>query len=97
MDDQRLVLVRAEAGSLSPERSIAAIGGMDSALEGMKALESGKYPGKIIIFPQLKTLPLLALSELQEKIPQVAEKLSEDQSWTLEAEKTLYEFYWDVL
>lgn len=97
MNDQRLVLDRATAGSLSPERSIAAIGGMDAALEGMKALEDGKYPGKIIIFPQLKTLPLLALSEMQKKIPQVAEKLSEDQTWTLEAEKILYEIYWDVL
>lgn len=96
MDDQRLVLDRAAAGSLSPERLIAAIGGMDAALEGMKALESGKFPGKIIIFPQLKTLPLIALSELQEKIPLVAQKLSEDQAWTKEAEKTLFEIYLDV-
>ncbi len=97
MDDQRLVLDRAALGSLSPERSIAAIGGMDAALDGMKALEAGTFPGKIVIFPQLKTLPLLALSALQDELPEVAEKLSEDQTWTLEAEKALYERYWDAL
>ncbi|PKO04412.1 MAG: alcohol dehydrogenase [Chloroflexi bacterium HGW-Chloroflexi-3] len=96
LDDQRLVLDRAAAGNLSPQRSIAAIGGMDAALEAMYALQNGTYPGKIIIFPQLKNLPLMALTELPDKIPQVAQKLTEDLTWTTDAEEVLYELYWDL-
>jgi threonine dehydrogenase-like Zn-dependent dehydrogenase len=95
LKDQRLVLERARQGALSPERSIAAIGGMFSARQGMQALADGTYPGKIVIYPLLKDLPLLGLDELTEKLPAVAQHLGPDLTWTVAAEQALYELYWN--
>lgn len=94
MNDQGLVMQRAMEKSLSPGRSVAAIGGMDAALEGIKALMEGRYPGKIVIFPQIAELPLMGLAELRERLPQVAEKLGPGDVWTQEAEAALIEAAW---
>jgi threonine dehydrogenase-like Zn-dependent dehydrogenase len=95
LQDQKLVLDRSAAGSLSPELSVAAIGGMNSARDGLSALMEGRYPGKIIIFPQMEDLPLLSLSELKIKIPEVGAKLGPGDAWTLEAEAELFERFWN--
>jgi L-sorbose 1-phosphate reductase len=94
LDDQRQVMDRALGGSLSPERVVAAIGGLKAAREGLEALIAGKYPGKIVIFPQLPDLPLMGLDELAEKLPAVAEKLGPGNIWTLEAEEALFDEVW---
>ena len=94
LQDQKLVLDRSLAGTLSPELSVAAIGGLNTAKEGFSALMEGRSPGKIIIFPQIKDLPLMGLDELVEKIPAVGAKLGPGGAWTLEAEAELFERYW---
>lgn len=94
LNDQRLVMERALDGSLSPGRSVAAIGGMNAAPEGIKAMMDGRYPGKVVIFPQIPDLPLMGLDELDEKLPDVAAKLDDDGFWTNEAEEALIEKYW---
>lgn len=94
LDDQRQVLDQAFAGSLSPGRSVGAIGGMKVAKDGIQAVVEGKYAGKIVIFPQLEDLPLLGLDELGEALPEVAEKLGPGNMWTKEAEEALFEKYW---
>jgi threonine dehydrogenase-like Zn-dependent dehydrogenase len=94
LDDQRLVMDRALAGTLSPGRLVAAIGGMNVAPEAMQAVMDGDYPGKIVIFPHIPDLPLLGLDELAEKLPEVAAELDEDGFWTNEAEAVLIEKYW---
>lgn len=73
---------------------MAAIGGMKVAQEAMAAVMEGKYPGKIVIFPQIHDLPLLGLDELAEKLPDIADKLGSDHVWTEEAEAALIEKYW---
>lgn len=92
--DQRQVMERALEGSLSPERVVAAIGGIHAAREGLQALMDGRYPGKIVIFPQLPDLPLMGLDELEEKMPEVAKKLGPGGVWTQEAEAALFEQAW---
>ena len=94
LDDQRQVMERALEGSLSPERVVAAIGGLKAAREGLEALMAGRYPGKIVIFPQLPDLPLMGLDELKEKLPAVGEKLGPGNTWTQEAEEALFEELW---
>jgi threonine dehydrogenase-like Zn-dependent dehydrogenase len=96
LDDQRLVMTRALEGSLSPGRSVAAIGGLNAAPEGIEAMMGGRYPGKVVIFPQIPDLPLMGIDELDEKLPEVAAKLSEDGFWTNEAEEVLIEKYWQT-
>ena len=94
LDDQRQVLDQASKGSLSPGRSVGAIGGMQVAKEGIQAVIDGKYAGKIVIFPQIDDLPLIGLEELQNALPEVAEKLEPGNMWTREAEEALFEKYW---
>ena len=94
IDDQAQVMHKALDGSLSPARSVAAIGGMNAAQAGIEAMMDGRYPGKIVIFPQIPNLPLMGLDELAEKLPDVAAKLGEGDVWNNEAEEALIEAYW---
>lgn len=94
IQDQAEVMYRALADQLSPERLVAAIGGMATAVQGLEALMAGRYPGKIVIFPQLYDLPLMGVDELREKLPQVAAKLRPGGIWTNEAEAALFEIAW---
>jgi threonine dehydrogenase-like Zn-dependent dehydrogenase len=96
LDDQRLVMDRALDGSLSPGRSVAAIGGMNVAPQGIEAMMDGRYPGKIVIFPQIPDLPLMGLDELSEKLPEIAALLDENGFWTNEAEAALIEKFWPM-
>jgi threonine dehydrogenase-like Zn-dependent dehydrogenase len=95
IDDQALVMERRLAGTLSPGRSVAAIGGLETAAEALQAVMESKYPGKVVVFPQLHNLPLMSLKELQERLPEVAAKLGENLMWTNEAEEVLIEKLWE--
>lgn len=95
IDDQASVMARRVAGTLSPGRSVAAIGGLETAAEAIESVIDGKYPGKVVIFPQIRNLPLTGLKELKERLPEVAEKLGEDLMWTNEAEEVLIEKMWE--
>ena len=92
--DQASVMERRIAGTLSPGRSVAAIGGMETAADAIQSVMDSKYPGKVVIFPQIHNLPLTSLKELQERMPEVAAKLGEDLMWTNAAEEVLIEKLW---
>lgn len=92
--DQAVVISKTTAGELSPNRSVAAVGGIEAARDGIQAMMAGAYPGKIVIFPQLEGLPLTGLPELQEQYPDVAAKLGPGHVWTPEAEQALVEHFW---
>lgn len=94
INDQKLVMERRLTGTLSPGRSVAAIGGLETAAEGLQAVMDGKYPGKVVIFPQITDLPLMGLKELPGKLPEVAAKLGDNLMWTNEAEEVLIEKLW---
>ena len=68
--------------------SIDAISGMAGATEGIKAVEERTMAGKIIVYPQLREVGLIALSELDRHFPTVADKL-EDGQWSQAAEQEL--------
>jgi len=94
IEDQGMVLERANEGKLSPGRMVAAIGGMKAARDAIEGVMDSAYPGKIVIFPQIYDLPLMGLDELSEKLPEVAEKLGPSNVWTVEAEAVLFEKFW---
>ena len=94
--DQQLVVDKALAGKLSPNRSVAAVGGIEAAAEGVAAMMEGRYAGKVVIFPQLSALPLMGLEELKAQYPSVGAALAPDGSWTHEAEQRLIETFWEV-
>ncbi len=91
IDDLRLMLHETEAGHLSPNRSVAAVGSLDAAKDGYLAVRDAKFPGKVVIFPQIKDFPLTALPELKEKLPTVYAKLKDGKEWTVEAEAEFLE------
>ena len=96
VDDQKTVMSKACSGALSPNLSIAAIGGLKQAVAGMDAMMAGRFTGKIIIYPQLPDLPLLSLAEVADNYPKVAEKMGPNHTWNREAEKVLIEEFWNV-
>jgi threonine dehydrogenase-like Zn-dependent dehydrogenase len=85
----RLMLSQAESGQLSPNRSVAAIGSLTAAKDGMVAMRDAVYPGKIVIYPHIKEMPLTALPDLKEVLPTVYDKLRKGREWTVEAEQEL--------
>jgi threonine dehydrogenase-like Zn-dependent dehydrogenase len=95
LSDQAEVINKTVAGKLSPNRSVAAIGGLEAAREGVAAMMDGRYPGKVVIFPQFSGLPLLGLDALSDHYPSVAEKLAPGGVWTAEAEQALIELFWE--
>ncbi len=91
--DQAMVLEKATEGSLSPERSLAAVGGIEAGQAGIQSMIDGDFAGKIMIFPQLTGLPLTGIDQLAEKVPEVGALLGEGNLWTREAEDKLLELF----
>jgi threonine dehydrogenase-like Zn-dependent dehydrogenase len=94
LDDQRLVIQKTLTRQLSPNLSVAAVGGLEAARDGVDAMMNGKFAGKVVIFPQLSGLPLTGLEEMPLRYPEIAAKLGPNNTWTLEAEKALIEKFW---
>ena len=55
----------------------------------MRAVQEGTVPGKVVIYPQIEGLPLTHLTELAERLPEVAAHLNPAGNWTNQAEREL--------
>jgi len=82
----KTTLALTESGRLSTSYSLAAIGDMNSAAKGLKALMDNTYTGKVVIFPFAHGIGLKSLKELGREVPEVASRLLDGQYWTREAE-----------
>ena len=92
LDDMKRVLAKVESGRLDTNISVAAVCGLEGATEGIRAIEKRLIAGKIVVYPSCKTLGLVPLEELCEKMPQVAECLNNG-LWNKRAEEALLEMY----
>jgi threonine dehydrogenase-like Zn-dependent dehydrogenase len=90
LDDMKRMLEKVETGQLDTNVSVAAISGIEGAIDGIRAVENRAVAGKIVVYPTCKGLELIRLEELAEKMPEVAACLN-DGLWTTEAEKKLLE------
>ncbi len=88
--DQALVVDKTVAGQLEPRRALAAVGGIEAVPDALQALMDGRFPGKIVIFPELRDLPLTPVPALATAEPDVGGALDADGSWTIEAEAALF-------
>lgn len=88
LEDMRIVLGKVTSGSLDTNLSVAAVSGLEGAIDGIRAVEKQSIAGKIIVYPSCKGLPLTPLAELASKYPDVAAKLRNG-AWTREAEEAL--------
>jgi D-arabinose 1-dehydrogenase-like Zn-dependent alcohol dehydrogenase len=89
IDDLRLMLLQTERGELSPNRSVAAVGSLSAARDGLIAVHEAAYPGKVVIYPQIADLPLTPLPQLRGRLPSVYAKLKDGREWTLAAENEM--------
>jgi hypothetical protein len=94
IEDQAAVIRKTTAGELSPNRSVAAVGGIEAAWDGIQAMMQGRFPGKIVIFPQVRGLPLTGIADLQTTQPEIAAKLGQGGMWSPDAERALIEKFW---
>jgi len=87
IEDMQVMLMQVESHELDTNRSLAAVGSLDAAREGMQAVIDTAFPGKVVIFPHIKDLPLTPLAELKEKMPSVYSLLKDGREWTNAAEE----------
>ena len=92
LSDMQTVLAKVESGLLNTDISVAAVCGLDGAVEGIRAVENHLIGGKIIVYPACEGLPLTTLEKLAETLPDVAAQL-DDGLWNIKAEKALLEHY----
>ena len=85
-DDLKLMLHETESGELSPNRSVAAIGSLSAAKDGLQAVQDQVYPGKVVIYINIEDFPLTAVPDLKDVLPSVYAKLKDGREWTNEAE-----------
>jgi threonine dehydrogenase-like Zn-dependent dehydrogenase len=88
LDDMKRMLEKVESGRLDTNVSVAAISGFEGAVEGIRAVENRSIPGKIMVYPTCRSMGLIRLEELAQKLPDVAAGLK-DGLWTMEAERRL--------
>lgn len=89
LDDMKVVLERVRDGSLDTNVSVAAVSGLDGAVDGIRAVERQAVSGKIMVYPGCRGLGLTLLEDLPEEI----RNRMRDGIWTREAEQALFEKY----
>ncbi len=93
VSDMRKVLDMVEDRQLNTDMSVAAIGGLNAAREGLEGVRDARFPGKTVIYPQIFDMPLMAIDEIPGRIPQLKDKLGPNNTWSREAERALLELY----
>jgi threonine dehydrogenase-like Zn-dependent dehydrogenase len=58
LQDMKAVLAKVKARTLDTNLSVAAVAGLDGAIDGIRAVEKNLMPGKIIVYPSIKGLKL---------------------------------------
>jgi len=91
IEDMLTMLNKVETGELSTNRSVAAIGSLEATKDGLQALIEARYPGKVVIFPNIKSLPLTSVPDLKDRLPGVYAQLDNGREWTKDAEHALLE------
>lgn len=89
MDDIAECLRLVAEGALPARKVIGAIAGLNALPDALHAVQEHRYPGKIVVFPQLPDLPLMGLQELATHLPEVYAQLEDGRYWTKAAETAL--------
>ena len=88
IDDMKAVLGRLESGQLDTDISVYAVSGLEGVPDALAAVQARTSGGKIVIYPQLRSLGLIRLTDMATRYPQVADGLAEGR-WTRRAEEAL--------
>lgn len=83
LDDLKLVLRKVVSRQLDTNLSVAAVSGLEGAIEGIRAVEKNLMPGKIMVYPDCKGMELTPLPDLAGKLPLTGGQ------WNKQAEEAL--------
>ena len=86
--DQLQVLAKINRNEAMPDFNVAAIGGLMATKSGLEAVKAGRFTGKVVIYPQLKDLPLLPLAELGKLDKPLGDYVAKN-GWSRTAEQML--------
>jgi L-sorbose 1-phosphate reductase len=64
LEDMKQVLAKVVSRRLDTNLSVAAVAGLDGAIDGIRAVEKNLMPGKILVYPSCRGLKLTPLTEL---------------------------------
>ncbi len=64
LKDMQQVLAKVVARELDTNLSVAAVSGLEGAIDGIRAVEKNLLPGKIVVYPSCRDLKLTALGDL---------------------------------
>lgn len=83
LKDMKEVLAKVLTRELDTNLSVAAVADLESAIEGIRAVEKNLVGGKILVYPSVRNLGLTGIEKLADKIPLA------DGRWTAAAESEL--------
>ncbi|HMT87006.1 MAG TPA: alcohol dehydrogenase catalytic domain-containing protein [Arachnia sp.] len=86
--DMKVMLSKVESGQLDTNVSLWAVCGMAGVKDAIDSVNNRTSGGKIMVYPQLHDLGLVRLSDLPEKLPEVAAAMT-DGLWNHDAERAL--------
>ena len=69
LKDMKQVLAKVVSRELDTNLSVAAVSGLDGAIDGIRAVEKNLLSGKIVVYPSCRDLKLTALGELGNEAP----------------------------
>lgn len=87
LDDMRIVLERVRRGELDTNVSVAAVSGLEGAVDGIREVERQGVSGKIMVYPGCRGLGLTRLPDL----PGPVKSRLRGGIWTREAEHALWD------
>ena len=62
---------------------------MNDVWNGIEAVRTGSFPGKIVVYPHIENLDLISLCDLKDRYPDIGALLTENGGWTKAAEEKL--------
>lgn len=69
LSDMKQVLAQVVARKLDTNLSVAAVAGLEGAIDGIRAVEKNTLSGKIVVYPSCHGMPLTPLSDLATSVP----------------------------
>ncbi len=87
MEDIVNTLNKMEAGELATRMSLAALGGIEATWDGIKGVKENRFPGKTVIFPQVRGVGLGGMESFSNVCPEAAGLLEPGNVWTDAAEE----------
>jgi threonine dehydrogenase-like Zn-dependent dehydrogenase len=96
LEDMVYTLRRVEKNGLDTNNAVAGVSGMNDVWNGIDAVRTGSFPGKIVVYPHIRKLELTSLDELAVRYPRIGALLTESGGWTREAEQKLLDELLDI-